>query len=68
MSNAQLALNNHIRADLQSYLGTPQADRTQEQYGALIRSLTVAAIDYATAVVNEQVEKRRQTQKQVGRR
>lgn len=67
MSNAQLALDNRIKADLQRYLGTPQAERTQEQYEALTWSLTQAAIDYATAVVNERVERRRQLQKQVPR-
>lgn len=68
MSNAQLALDNRIKADLQLYLKTPQAERTQEQYEGLTWSLTQAAIDYATAVVNERVERRRQVQKQVGTR
>lgn len=67
MSNAQLALDNRIKADLQTYLRTPQADRTQEQYEGLTWSLTQAAIDYATAVVKERVDHRRQVQKQVGR-
>lgn len=68
MSNAQLTLDHRIKADLQTYLGTPQADRTQQQYESLTWSLTQAAIDYATALINERVEARRAQQKQPGLR
>lgn len=65
--NALQTLDHRIKNNLQEYLKTPVEDRTNAQYGMLVDRLSVAAMDYAKAMVKERVDERRARQKQVGR-